>query len=236
MIQSRGLLLASGAARSAEKPAQVARRGIVRSFQISATFAHLTVLDNVRIGLQRATGQSFHFWKPERVLDSPQQPVVKLADGRELHQVKLVGAVRSAADNSTNITSEVEDGTGLVEIKQWNDDNDCQALAEMRALCAQDHVYIKCVGQIKDYDGKKTLVADRVRIVNSLDEVTHHYLEVVYSAEKSKRADSFVGAVAPFSMRSGVGFGGAPVAQAGGQGGDTLKDQVLNFIKEYGGE
>jgi len=157
-----------------------------------------------------------------------------LADGRELHQVKLVGAVRSAADNSTNITYEVEDGTGLVEIKQWNDDNDCQALAEMRALCAQDHVYIKCVGQIKDYDGKKTLVADRVRIVNSLDEVTHHYLEVVYSAEKSKRADSFVGAVAPFSMRSGVGFGGAPVAQAGGQGGDTLKDQVLNFIKEYG--
>jgi replication factor A2 len=160
-----------------------------------------------------------------------------LADGRELHQVKLIAAVRSVADNSTNITYEVEDGTGLVEIKQWNDDNDCKALQDMRALCTQEHVYIKCVGQIKDYDGKKTLVADRVRIVNSVDELTYHFLEVVYSAEKNKRAGSFVGVAAPTSMRAGVGFGGAPVAQAsGGLVGDSVKDQVLNYIKEQGGE
>ena len=46
-----------------EKPAQVARRGIVRSFQISATFPHLTVLENVRIALQRAQGNSYDFWR-----------------------------------------------------------------------------------------------------------------------------------------------------------------------------
>ena len=40
-----------------EKPAQTARRGIVRSFQISATFPHLSVLENVRIALQRASGE-----------------------------------------------------------------------------------------------------------------------------------------------------------------------------------
>ena len=42
---------------------------MVRSFQISATFPHLTVLENVRIGLQRKLGTEFHFWKPERTLD-----------------------------------------------------------------------------------------------------------------------------------------------------------------------
>ena len=52
-----------------EKPAQIARRGIVRSFQISATFPRLTVLENVRIGLQRKLGTSFHFWKSEKSLD-----------------------------------------------------------------------------------------------------------------------------------------------------------------------
>ncbi|MBI2312186.1 MAG: ABC transporter ATP-binding protein [Betaproteobacteria bacterium] len=52
-----------------EKPAQVARRGIVRSFQISAVFPHLTVLENVRIALQRRLGTSFHFWKSERTLE-----------------------------------------------------------------------------------------------------------------------------------------------------------------------
>lgn len=50
------------------KPAQIARRGIIRSFQISAVFPHLTVLENVRIGLQRPLGNSFHFWKSEKKL------------------------------------------------------------------------------------------------------------------------------------------------------------------------
>jgi branched-chain amino acid transport system ATP-binding protein len=51
-----------------EKPAQTARRGIVRSFQISAVFPHMTVLENVRAALQRGLGTSFHFWKPESSL------------------------------------------------------------------------------------------------------------------------------------------------------------------------
>ena len=47
---------------------EVSRSGMVRSFQISAVFPHLTVLENVRIGLQRKLGTSFHFWKPESSL------------------------------------------------------------------------------------------------------------------------------------------------------------------------
>jgi branched-chain amino acid transport system ATP-binding protein len=42
--------------------------GLVRSFQISAVFPHLTVLENVRIALQRARGGSFDFWRPESAL------------------------------------------------------------------------------------------------------------------------------------------------------------------------
>jgi branched-chain amino acid transport system ATP-binding protein len=51
-----------------EPPAAIARRGVIRSFQISAVFQHLTVLENVRVALQRSLGTSFHFWKPERSL------------------------------------------------------------------------------------------------------------------------------------------------------------------------
>jgi branched-chain amino acid transport system ATP-binding protein len=53
-----------------DKPAQIARRGIVRSFQISAVFPHLTVLENVRVALQRNLGTSFHFWSSETRLRS----------------------------------------------------------------------------------------------------------------------------------------------------------------------
>src|SRR5271165_1069667 len=50
------------------KPALVARLGLVRSFQISAVFPHLTALENVRLALQRARGASFDFWRSESVL------------------------------------------------------------------------------------------------------------------------------------------------------------------------
>jgi branched-chain amino acid transport system ATP-binding protein len=69
LIPTRGTILYNGHDITLEKPAQVARRGMVRSFQISATFPHMTVLENVRIGLQRALGTSFHFWKPSSSLD-----------------------------------------------------------------------------------------------------------------------------------------------------------------------
>jgi branched-chain amino acid transport system ATP-binding protein len=69
LIPTRGQILFNGKDITLEKPAQIARRGIIRSFQISATFPHLTVLQNVRIGLQRQLGNSFHFWKSERSLD-----------------------------------------------------------------------------------------------------------------------------------------------------------------------
>src|ERR1700675_172909 len=51
-----------------DAPADIARRGIVRSFQISAVFPHLSVLENVRVALQRQLGTSFHFWRSGKTL------------------------------------------------------------------------------------------------------------------------------------------------------------------------
>jgi branched-chain amino acid transport system ATP-binding protein len=73
---TRGTILYQGQDITNEKPAQTARRGIVRSFQISAVFPHMTVLENVRAALQRNLGTSFHFWKPEKSLE----PLHKRAD------------------------------------------------------------------------------------------------------------------------------------------------------------
>jgi len=67
-----------------ERPAQIARRGVIRSFQISAVFPHLTVLENVRIGLQRKLGTSFHFWKPEKTLDVLNDRAMELLESVDL--------------------------------------------------------------------------------------------------------------------------------------------------------
>jgi branched-chain amino acid transport system ATP-binding protein len=66
---SSGQILFNSQDITAAKPAQIARMGIIRSFQISAVFPHLSVLENVRIGLQRQLGTAFYFWKSEKSLD-----------------------------------------------------------------------------------------------------------------------------------------------------------------------
>jgi branched-chain amino acid transport system ATP-binding protein len=68
LVPTRGVIHFNGHDITREKPAEIARRGVVRSFQISAVFPHLTVLENVRIALQRKLGTSFYFWQSESSL------------------------------------------------------------------------------------------------------------------------------------------------------------------------
>jgi len=75
-----GSILYKGQDITQAKPADVARMGMVRSFQISATFPHLTVLENVRIALQRKLGTSFHFWRSENSLHQLDDRAMQLLD------------------------------------------------------------------------------------------------------------------------------------------------------------
>jgi branched-chain amino acid transport system ATP-binding protein len=65
---SRGTILLNGRDITNTAPADIARLGMVRSFQISAVFGHLTALENVRVALQRKLGTSFQFWKSDSSL------------------------------------------------------------------------------------------------------------------------------------------------------------------------
>ncbi|HZN25559.1 MAG TPA: ABC transporter ATP-binding protein, partial [Burkholderiales bacterium] len=67
---TRGQIFYKGEEITGSKPSAIARKGLVRSFQISAVFPHLSVLENVRVALQRKRGASFDFWRSERVLEA----------------------------------------------------------------------------------------------------------------------------------------------------------------------
>ncbi|QOR37897.1 ABC transporter ATP-binding protein [Billgrantia diversa] len=77
---TRGEILYRGKAITGMKANGIARMGMVRSFQISAVFAHMTALENVRVALQRPIGTSFHFWKSERTLDHLNERAIELLD------------------------------------------------------------------------------------------------------------------------------------------------------------
>jgi replication factor A2 len=164
---------------------------------------------------------------------------VVLEDGRHLHTVKIVGAVREIEGGSTNLTYIIEDGTGSFNVKQWlDDDNESSVALEMRKETAQENIYIKAIGQIKDYEGRKQLVANSVRRLSTGNELTHHLLEVIYSAEKFKRADSIVPPMMMMGRQTntlggGLGNSGGVVG-AGGDGEDnSIKQQVLAIMQQH---
>eukprot|EP01034_Spumella_vulgaris_P039040 gene39039-48216_t len=78
LVPTSGVIRFNGHDITAEAPAQIARRGVIRSFQISAVFPHLTLLENVRLGLQRKLGTSFHFWRSERSLQQLDERAMQL--------------------------------------------------------------------------------------------------------------------------------------------------------------
>ena len=86
---SRGAIVYNGVDITRAAPQDVARRGMVRSFQISSVFAQMSVLHNVRIALQRATGLSYQFWRSGRILSQLDERARVLLDAVGLGQDAL---------------------------------------------------------------------------------------------------------------------------------------------------
>jgi branched-chain amino acid transport system ATP-binding protein len=109
---TRGRIEYNGRDITAMRPAEIARLGLVRSFQISAVFPHLTVLENVRIALQRKRGDSFDFWRSERVLERYDERArelledVGIADLAEVPAVELPYGRKRALEIATTIALE----------------------------------------------------------------------------------------------------------------------------------
>jgi branched-chain amino acid transport system ATP-binding protein len=106
---TEGTILFEGTDISRLRTADVARLGLVRSFQISAIFPQLTVLENVRVALQSSYGRAFQFWRSlkaveplnRRVTDLLQQ--VGLADSAQVRASDLPYGKRRAMEIATTL-------------------------------------------------------------------------------------------------------------------------------------
>jgi branched-chain amino acid transport system ATP-binding protein len=111
---TRGRITFNGRDITALPPTDIARLGLVRSFQISAVFPHLTLRENVRIALQRQRGGSFDFWNSKRVLSTYDDRAmallgdVGLAQFAELTAVELPYGRKRALELATTIALDPE--------------------------------------------------------------------------------------------------------------------------------
>jgi len=111
---SAGTIHYKGRDITAMAPADVARLGLVRSFQISAVFPNLTVLENVRVALQRSLHTSFHFWRSEKTLDVLNERAMQLLErvglGRfaRIHAGELAYGRKRTLEIATTLAMEPE--------------------------------------------------------------------------------------------------------------------------------
>ena len=111
---TRGSIAFKGRDITSLPPTEIARLGLVRSFQISAVFPHLSCRENVRIALQRARGGSFDFWRSKRVLDAFNERAmalladVGLAEFADLTAVELPYGRKRALELATTIAVDPE--------------------------------------------------------------------------------------------------------------------------------
>jgi branched-chain amino acid transport system ATP-binding protein len=114
LVPTAGTILFKGQDITRERPADIARRGVIRSFQISAVFPNLTVLENVRIALQRTLPTSFHFWKREKTLEVLNERAmellerVQLAKFARLHAGELAYGRKRTLEITTTLAMEPE--------------------------------------------------------------------------------------------------------------------------------
>ncbi len=96
LTPTRGQIFFNGQEITGSRPSTIARMGLARSFQISAVFPHLTVLENVRIALQRKTGHSYDFWRAEGTLAALNARALELIDAVGLSGFSATPAVELA--------------------------------------------------------------------------------------------------------------------------------------------
>src|SRR5947207_4675072 len=114
LTPTRGQIVYNGQPITGSRPASIARMGLVRSFQISAVFPNLTVLENVRIALQRRAGHSFDFWRSSRTLAQHNDRALELIDAvgltefTETHAGELAYGRKRALEIATTLALDPE--------------------------------------------------------------------------------------------------------------------------------
>eukprot|EP00884_Botryococcus_braunii_P013572 jgi/Botrbrau1/22215/Bobra.168_1s0046.1 len=158
-------------------------------------------------------------------------------DNEEITNVTIVGKIVGVQDTSTSVDFQVNDGTGIVEVKHWRDAED---EANLGRADWQPGVYIRVHGHIRYFDGKRSIVGFNIRVIQDFNEVTYHFLQCIFQHADLARRN---GGAAPSGALGGGGgmaqpqLGGAAASAAGGPTRGAPADVMeLLEISETGGQ
>lgn len=201
LTPTRGRILYNGVDVTGESSAKLAQKGLIRSFQISAVFPHLSVIENVRLGLQRKLGTAFHFWRSDCSLSVLNDEAMALLERVHLgsqadrltaelaygQKRALEIATTLALDPQLMLLDEPTSGMGIEDVEATM--QLIKSVSASRTILMVEH-NMKIVSSISDTI--TVLSRGKVLAEGTYDEVSHD-LRVV-EAYMGKDAEQLVGA------------------------------------------
>ncbi|KAF2018990.1 replication protein A, subunit RPA32 [Aaosphaeria arxii CBS 175.79] len=150
-------------------------------------------------------------------------------DGAQVAQLTFVGQIRNVSSQTTNLTYKLDDGTGSMEAKHWNDKDTADEPSPGREKLVEG-AYCRVWGKLKSFNDRKHVVATIIRPVEDKNEISYHLLEATYVHLHFTRG--------PIGEGSGGGGGSNGAAQqqdSGGHGGAALAghNSVAKRVYEY---
>ena len=101
-----------------------------------------------------------------------------MCDGVELAQVAIVGVINSVEVKSTNTVYTMDDGTGMMEVMYWTTGEESEQQIKKKELWAVGK-YVKCMGNIRNFQGKKSIGAIMIRLIEDPNQIMYHYLQAI---------------------------------------------------------
>jgi replication factor A2 len=92
----------------------------------------------------------------------------------------LVGQIINIQEQATNMTFLIDDGTGKIEVRTWLDPDDQNDYMVINKSTWAEKMYVRVVGNLRSFMNKRSVVAFRIQTINDFDEITFHFLEVLY--------------------------------------------------------
>lgn len=156
-----------------------------------------------------------------------------MLDNIELHQVTIVGYVRSVKETATWLAYEIDDMTsGPLEVKHFMD-NDENTPPEEQTVAMRENSYVRVCGNIRSFNNKRSLVTFRIVQLTDMNELTSHILEVIYSHLHLKKAASGgPNMMETSSHQSSVTTGGSTSFAAGGESNNAVANTGLSNIQQ----
>lgn len=139
-------------------------------------------------------------------------------DGVDIMQLSLIGQILQVSSQTTNTTFKIDDGTGVVEVKQWVDSD---AAPESVRETPKEGEYIHVWGRLKDFNGKRHIGSHKIRPITDFNEISYHLLEATavhlyFTRGPPESANAGVKSEGGLMVDNGYGGGGLNGATTGG--------------------